>query len=88
MIMKLWIARDKDGELCLYTEKPEKSDDIFIAPTEDTYIIFLKEDRYPEVTFENSPQQAELILSEEYNRLKEFEEICKMESDYGDKHYC
>lgn len=66
--MKLWIARDKDGELVLYTERPERIDDIFIAPTEDTHIIFLEEDRYPEVTWENSPQQVELKLIEEDGR--------------------
>ena len=65
---KLWIARDEEGTLVLYTEKPEKIDDIFIAPTEDTSFIFLKKDRYPEVTFENSPQQVELKLIEDENR--------------------
>ena len=60
--MKLWIARDKDGTLCLFREKP----------TLDVYYWFdnslgmtgciaelLKTD-FPEVTFENSPQKVEI----------------------------
>lgn len=62
--MKLWIARDKDGTLCLFREKP----------TLDVYYWFdnslgmagcitelLKTD-FPEVTFENSPREVELKL--------------------------
>lgn len=62
--MKLWIARDKDGTLCLFREKP----------TLDIYYWFdnslgmtgciaelLKTD-FLEVTFESSPQEVELNL--------------------------
>ena len=65
--MKLWIARDKDETLRLFQEKP----------TLDIYYWFdnslgmtgciaelLKAD-FPEVTFENSPQEVELKLVNE-----------------------
>ena len=65
--MKLWIARDKDGTLCLFREKP----------TLDVYYWFdnslgmtgciaeLLKTYFPEVTFENSPQEVELKLVDE-----------------------
>lgn len=62
--MKLWVARDKDGTLCLFREKP----------TLDVYYWFdsslgktgciaelLKTDLL-EVTFENSPMEVELVI--------------------------
>lgn len=62
--MKLWIARDKDWELRLYTSFPycsvggvwrtyENGDDMSIDPNQ-----FLT------VTYENSPQEVELKLIE------------------------
>lgn len=57
--MKLWIARDKAGGLWLFKNKP-------------TYKIFWKDIEnnigeldyrlFPELTFENSPQEVELKL--------------------------
>ena len=56
--MSVWIARDKDGELCLYKSKPWRCvydqfdcDDIFLP---------MDEDMYPEITWENSPKEFEL----------------------------
>jgi hypothetical protein len=66
--MKLWIARDKSGTLVLWFNKPVKqgdgwynNDGFFIldsvqSPTFGEVIPF------PEVTFENSPQQVEIKL--------------------------
>lgn len=58
--MKYWIARDTNDLLFLYDEKPnlEKlygcwySDNCFKLNT----------DEFPEITFENSPQEVELKL--------------------------
>lgn len=61
----LWIARDEDDTLAVFTEEPEKvkrgADD------EETFWwgcerMELDEDLFPEVTFENSPQRVELKL--------------------------
>ncbi len=59
MIMKLWIARDRDGLIYLYMKKP-----IIITHYFDTkYLIGeIDETLFPEVTFENSPQEVELKL--------------------------
>lgn len=67
--MKLWIARDKDGTLWLFKEYPIKKETLFY-PTEDitgrlTYFRSMLMDMFPEITFENSPQEVELKLINE-----------------------
>lgn len=59
--MKMWIARNRDGLLALFRHKPWKL-------RYDTFdrlrgeFIELDERLYPEVTFENSPMEVELVL--------------------------
>lgn len=60
--MKLWIARDKDGELYLYPSKPRKRDYRFTCGYVYEDYINLDGDEFPEVTFENSPQEVELVI--------------------------
>ena len=66
MIMKLWIARDEDGDLFLYNQKPyilkTRVDpwDCFQAPNKE--FLAIPNELFPEVTFENSPQEIELTL--------------------------
>lgn len=59
--MKLWIARDKDGLLYLYYNMPEKHSDFFVSNAGYNEIR-LNDSMFPEVTFENSPQEIELKL--------------------------
>lgn len=59
-IMKLWIARDQDGTLCLFQIKP------FLNinndwDSDDNYLVINK-NQFPEVPFENSPKQVEIKL--------------------------
>ena len=60
--MKLWIARD-NYKLLLSNEEPElsaaKTNWLISSGAE---YIFLDEEMFPEVTFENSPQQVEIKL--------------------------
>ena len=59
--MELWIARDADSLLYLYSEKPVliKSGNYF-----DTKYLIGEIDKtsFQEVTFENSPQQIKIEL--------------------------
>lgn len=63
--MKLWIARDADETLCLYTTKPWKR-----IATEyhnndfdcDDEFMNIDNRLFPEITFENSPQLVEVKL--------------------------
>ena len=59
--MKLWIARDKNGMLTLFDGKPFVKDKHFVCDDLISAII-LEVDMFPEVTFENSPQEVELKL--------------------------
>lgn len=65
--MKLWIARDFDGLLNLYVNKPslDSNDNMYYTDSdmEDDYLNIDK-DLFPEVTFENSPREVELKLIE------------------------
>lgn len=62
--MKTWIARDKDNTLCLFRKKPTLNvcDWFDNSPENTGCIAVLLETDFPEVTFENSPQQIELKL--------------------------
>jgi hypothetical protein len=57
--MKLWIARDKFGTLALHESKPYCPYDIWQNSKQKWH---LDQNLFPEVTFENSPQQVELKL--------------------------
>lgn len=62
--MKLWIARDADSLLYLYSKEPVliKSGNYF----DTKYLIGeINKTSFQEVTFENSPQQVELKLIKE-----------------------
>lgn len=58
--MDFWISRDKTGLLVLHTSEPIKSlyTPIFIS---NACTIVLPREKYPEVTFENSPQKYKLV---------------------------
>lgn len=60
--MKLWIARDKNGYLYLYDEKPILNVDHFDASTNGHTTYLFNNALWDEITFENSPQRVELEL--------------------------
>lgn len=64
---RLWIARDKDGALYFYECKPIKQDlaGYFDCEEGEYADISWLGHLFPEITFENSPQQVELKLIEE-----------------------
>lgn len=56
----MWIARDKNTLLHLFTTKPKLEGYIFVGEDEfdnDTCIYELSRYLFPEVTFENSPKE-------------------------------
>ena len=60
--MKLWLARDKSGYLLLFENTPIRKRNGFYS-LEGYYYVLLG-DLFPEVTWENSPQEVELKLVE------------------------
>lgn len=64
MKTKVWIARDKDGELYLYNNKPVLgyAGISYYSQYKRDMLTYMKIDRdsHSEITFENSPQQIEI----------------------------
>lgn len=67
MIMKLYIARDKQDSLGLYRKRPiwrKHRVGQIIDWFDGDFLGYLDKNEFPEVTFENSPQEVELKLVE------------------------
>lgn len=62
--MKLWIARDKNGTLWIYKNKPQLDINYWYDVSGGTNgcIAKLSENSFPEITFENSPRQVKIEL--------------------------
>lgn len=60
--MKLWIVRDLSEELILYKEQPSYNNNFKMWMYGGLPIGKLTGYSFPEVTFENSPQQVEIKL--------------------------
>ena len=61
--MKLWIVRDLSEELILFKEKPTYNDKFKMWMLGGLPVGRLR--GFPEITFENSPQQIEIKLFKE-----------------------
>ena len=60
--MELYVARDKNGDLYLYTVKPKKIDDCWIC-SYPANMVELDKELYPEVKWEDDePTEVKLII--------------------------
>lgn len=62
-VKTVWIARSSDGVLTLHQTKPVKVEmlnSVHLGWASDVYRSFLHRSTFPEITFENSPQEIEL----------------------------
>lgn len=60
----MWIARDKNGSLWLYNEKPirnEEEEDWTIATPTDTAVGTLDTNMFPELKWEDEPIEVDLV---------------------------
>jgi hypothetical protein len=66
----MWIARDKNGGLSAYREKPERQDKMFAVVHNDereakggyrSAYLKLYEEEFPQITWENSPVEIKNI---------------------------
>lgn len=65
--MTLYIARDEDGGLYLFNNKPIKDEDGYWIDSVDLrkdYLSDLDRNWFCEVTYENSPCEVKLMLAE------------------------
>lgn len=69
--MKIWIARRKNNKLYMFFERPHLTDDgkqwfvLENVPNNGVFAntgIKINEDKFPEVTYENSPMETEVSL--------------------------
>ena len=65
-----WLARDKDGELNLFTQKPYYNESPSFAPGWDIMMtdendwidsMMIESSLFPEITFENSPIEIKFV---------------------------
>lgn len=53
---KLWVARDADGEIAFFKEKPERSEYLWEAK----WLCCIRCDMFPTITWEDEPIEVEL----------------------------
>lgn len=64
--MTLWVARDRNGFIGLYKQKPAwVRINRFLEDWDGDYMGLLDKHSFSEVTFDNSPQEVELKLVKE-----------------------
>lgn len=63
--MKLWIARNTDDTLVLFQNKPIFNNNFEWEDVYNEDYMFIPDELYPQVTWENSPQLIELKLFKE-----------------------
>lgn len=63
----MWIARDKDGELWLFENKPVKENDIWNNSGSD-YMKILDTTLLPDLKWENEPMEIELLPKSRTNK--------------------
>lgn len=57
----VWVARDEDGSLWIYTTKPVEACGMFHASASGDCIP-IGDSVYPEITYENSPIKVKLLF--------------------------
>lgn len=60
----IWLARDKNGDLWGYSDKPIRGEEIFKISGEDM-VFSVTDSLFPEITWENSPVEFTIKLEEE-----------------------
>lgn len=64
-----YVARDLDRTLCLYDAKPVRREALeMFVPQIGYESLVIEEDMFPEVTWENSPQEIEFKLVKEFKK--------------------
>ena len=57
--MKYYVTRDKDGCLYLHEEEPIRKSSLWCS---ERQFMELPKDKFPEVTWENSPKKVKIEL--------------------------
>jgi hypothetical protein len=66
----MWVARDKDGTLWLYIDRPKRARDWWEVDTDNTLLreddcLEINGDLYPELRWDDETIEVELVRKEE-----------------------
>lgn len=81
----MWIARDIDGDLKAFNEKPKSVAGIFVAQQMDEF-LFIDKKLYPEIKYSNSP--VEIIMyfpKEQSNHITNL--VAELNSQLGNQYF-
>lgn len=74
-IRSVWIARDKDGGIFLYGQKPERLGDQFRAPFDSSYCCVGLSDDFPSLKWEDEPRECYIEITVLSVREKEIKRL-------------
>jgi hypothetical protein len=66
VVTDVWVARDKDGGLYIYDNKPGNNGKEFLSNRGSGSYMAIRNQLFADITFENSPVKMRLILEENY----------------------
>lgn len=55
-----WVARDKNGELYIYSEKPKRTQ--WLRWAEGSAFLPLSHSLFPDLTWDDDPEEVEIII--------------------------
>ena len=85
--VKVWIARDEDGELFAFSSIPLKKRNIW-SPGQGINIMGLKSDKFPSVKWEDDePTEAYITLAEPQEQQPQEQPTPKQEIDWAQRRY-
>lgn len=72
-VIQGWVARDEDGRLCLYQNKPKREAYDFLrrgywTDRTNQYVDF-PSNLFPDLTWEDEPQEVEIIIKRKKKNL-------------------
>ena len=65
----MWIARDKDGTLCLFSDKPVKGHGQWMPPSDDSFWTALRDgmEGFSDVKWSGKPVEVALVRKEAHD---------------------
>ena len=88
--VKVWLARDKDGDLFIYSSAPFKGECIWSPQSTNINTMELKSDKFPTVKWEDDePTEAYITLAEtqEQSKQEQEQQTPKQEIDWEQRRY-
>ena len=86
--VKVWLARDKDGELFVFSSAPFKVERVWSPQSPNINTMELKSDKFSSVKWEDdNPTEAYIALTETQEQPKQEQPKPKQEIDWEQRRY-